>query len=64
MIEDDKMDLNQMDLSDEKKTINYAHLNDEFGDVDISGKFTNPYFLNSLTFNYRRGRLDSKALGR
>ncbi len=39
MIEDDKMDLNQMDLSDEKKTINYAHLNDEFGDVDISGKF-------------------------
>jgi hypothetical protein len=42
MIEDDKMDLNQMDLSDEKKTINYAHLNDEFGDVDISGKFYSP----------------------
>ena len=33
-----KMDLNQMDLSDDKKNINYADLNDEFGDVDISGK--------------------------
>ena len=38
MIEDDKIDLNQMDLSDDKKNINYADLNDEFGDVDISGK--------------------------
>lgn len=38
-----------MDLSDEKKTINYAHLNDEFGDVDISGKLllTN-FILNSF----------------
>lgn len=29
------MDLN---MSAEKKLTNYAHLNEEFGDVDISGK--------------------------
>jgi hypothetical protein len=45
MIEDDQMDLN---MSAEKKTTNYAHLNEEFGDVDISGKFC--YSSNLMLF--------------
>jgi hypothetical protein len=45
MIEDDHTDLN---MSNEKKAMMYSQLNEEFGDVDISGKYfiiiyPNPY---------------------